>query len=54
VHFPPRWRLTETLRPHLKDVDFSRRGITDREGEGGMDRELMAPLRWSIPLFGGG
>jgi len=36
-------RLLEGLRLRVKDVEFSRRKIVDRDGKGGKDRVTMLP-----------
>jgi integron integrase len=43
-------RLEECLRSRVKDVDFSRRAFTVRDGKGGKDRETVLPLALLEPL----
>jgi integron integrase len=43
-------RLMEALRLRVKDVDFSRREITVRDGKGGKDRHTMLPRTLADPL----
>jgi integron integrase len=43
-------RLMECLRLRIKDIDFSRREITVREGKGGKDRITMLPDALIAPL----
>ncbi len=43
-------RLMECLRLRIKDIDFSRREITVREGKGGKDRITMLPDALIEPL----
>jgi integrase len=43
-------RLMECLRLRIKDVDFSRGGITVHDGKGGKDRMTMLPCSVTTPL----
>lgn len=43
-------RLMECVRLRIKDVDFSMRQITVRDGKGGKDRVTMLPLSLEQPL----
>jgi integron integrase len=43
-------RLEECLRSRVKDVDFSRRAFTVRDGKGRKDRETVLPLALLEPL----
>lgn len=43
-------RITEALRLRIKDLDFSRREITVREGKGAKDRRTLLPDALAGPL----
>jgi len=43
-------RLMEALRLRIKDVDFSRKEITVRDGKGGKDRRTVLPVSLIGPL----
>ena len=43
-------RLLENLRPRVKDIEFERREIVERDGKGGKDRVTVLPENLMLPL----